>query len=73
MIGLRGIVINKIMERSGTAIMVEAEVVPAFSRVNKSATDAQIVSIKGLKDGTILAQKLVFAVIDVGAKVLDEL
>ena len=96
---------------------MEAEIIPAFTRVNKSTVDAQIVSIKGTKEGakheapthppyqrsfsvlfgvaddprfvcpslisflppdshvhyigTILAQKLVFAVIDVGARVLD--
>ena len=56
LIGAKGSVVNKIMTRTGTGIVVEAEVIPAFTRVNKSAVDAQIVSIKGSKEGTIIAQ-----------------
>ena len=56
LIGSKGSVVNKIMTRTGTGIVVEAEVIPAFTRVNKSAVDAQIVSIKGSKEGTIIAQ-----------------
>jgi len=115
LIGSKGSVVNKIMTRTGTGIVVEAEVIPAFTRVNKSSVDAQIVSIKGSKEGTIIAQvclstnahkncgcrcdqcrlhnllafmvcrvscvvclrwvlqKLVFAVIDVGARILEDL
>jgi len=56
LIGAKGSVVNKIMTRTGTGIVVEAEVIPAFTRVNKSAVDAQIVSIKGSKEGTTIAQ-----------------
>ena len=56
LIGSKGSVVNKIMTRTGTGIVVEAEVIPAFTRVNKSSVDAQIVSIKGSKEGTIIAQ-----------------
>ncbi len=45
---------------------------PSHLTLPQSAVDAQIVSIKGTKEGTIIAQKLVFAVIDVGARILED-